>query len=341
MNRKSKPTIKDIAEAAGVSTMTVSRILNNKGGASDATRSKILKIADEMGYVANPMARGLKGLSNTIGIVIADITRPFAGEMLHKLSIAADDANYGLMLYAQGDREHTRRVQHYASLLINGINDGVILDSMVDYKIFLHHLKEASIPYVLLDYHEDETEPIVVATDRRGMVDATRHLLALGHKRIGFITGPDNNPAANERLQGYKNALQEVGINVDPALIYQGNFSQISGFHAGRELLSLQPMPTAIIASNDGMAFGVMEAIRERGLEIGVDVSVVGFDDLPMAAQVDPPLTTVRQPLEQIAIEALDLLMTVIDQRPLTRIQREIPTELIIRKSTGHPKNAS
>ena len=196
MNRKSKPTIKDIAEVAGVSPMTVSRTLNNKGGASDATRERILQIAEEVGYVANPMARGLKGASNTIGIVIADITRPFAGEMLYRLSLAADHFNYGLMLYAQGDKEHTERVQHYASLLVNGINDGVILDPMVDYNLFLHHLKEAGIPYVLLDYHEDKTEPFVTATNRRGMAEGTRHLLALGHKRIGFIRGPENNAAA-------------------------------------------------------------------------------------------------------------------------------------------------
>lgn len=339
MNRKGKPTIKDIAAAAGVSTMTVSRILNNKQeGASDATREKILQIAEEMGYVANPLARGLRGSSNTIGVVIANITRPFSSEMLYRLSLAADHYNYGVMLYAQGDKTHSERVKHYASLLINGINDGVILDSMVDYKVFLSYLKKAKIPYVLLDYTEDSSEPRVISTNRRGMVDATRHLLALGHRRIGFIAGPQDNPSAIERLCGFTETLDEVGIPVDHDLILEGDFSQISGFHLGRKLLALPQRPTAIVASNDGMAFGVMEAIREKGLGIGTDVSLIGFDDLPMAALVDPPLTTVRQPIDQMALEALELLINLIEDRPPARIQRELPTELIVRQSTGRPR---
>jgi DNA-binding LacI/PurR family transcriptional regulator len=336
--RNGKPTIKDIAERASVSLMTVSRILNNKGGASPATREKVLQIADEMGYVANPMARGLRGLSNTIGVVITDITRPFAGELLQQLSLAADHFNYGLMLYSQGDKEHEERSEHYASLLVNGINDGVILNSMVDYEVYLNHLKQNDIPFVLLDNHEYPGEPKVVPTNRRGMVDATRHLLALGHRRIGFISGPRNHSAANERLRGYFEALKEVGIPVDHELIHEGDFSQIAGFQLGRKILSMDHTPTAIIASNDGMAFGVMEAIRERGLQIGVDISLIGFDDVPMAALVDPPLTTVRQPLEQIAIEALELLINLIERRPPARLQRELPTELIIRQTTTYPK---
>jgi LacI family transcriptional regulator len=170
------------------------------------------------------------------------------------------------------------------------------------------------------------------------MVEATLHLLALGHKRIGFISGPTNNAAANERLQGHFDALKEGGIPIDQELIYEGDFSQISGFRLGRQLLSMDLLPTAVIASNDGMAFGVMEAIREKGLEIGTEISLVGFDDLPMAAQVDPPLTTVRQPLPEIALEALELLINLIEKRSLARIQHELPTERIIRKSTGHPR---
>lgn len=319
--------------------MTVSRILNNKGGASEATREKILQIADELGYVANPMARALRGVSNTIGVVIADVTRPFAGEVLYRLSMATVQRNYGLMLYAPGETTHVERNQHYASLLASGINDGVILNTIVDYEIFLDLLKKHDIPYVLLDHYEKGNEPVVVPTNRRGMVDATRHLLALGHRRIGFISGPQNTWSGRERLEGYMSALQEVGIAVDEELIFEGDFKQTTGFQLGRKLLSLKPLPTAIIASNDGMAFGVMEAMRERDIEIGVDISLVGFDDVPMAAQVDPPLTTVRQPIDQIAIESLELLISLIEKRPPAQLQREIATELIIRQTTSHPRN--
>ena len=318
--------------------MTVSRILNNKGGASEATREKVRRIAREVGYVANSAARSLRGINNTIGVVITDITRPYAGEMLYRLSLVADHHNYGLMLYAQGSKDHIERSEHYASLLVSGVNSGVILDTTVDYGIFLHNLKQNDIPYVLLDPHEHDNEPVVLSTNRRGIVDATRHLLALGHQRIGFISGPLNTWAAKERLQGYLDALKEVGIPVDHELIHEGNFKQTTGFQLGRHLLSVSPHPTAIIASNDGMAFGVMEAIREKGLEIGTDISVIGFDDVPMASQVDPPLTTVRQPIEQIAIEALELLIDLIEGRQPARLRRELPTELIIRQTTGHPK---
>ena len=182
--------------------------------------------------------------------------------------------------------------------------------------LYLGYLKKANIPYVLLDYTEDSSEARVVATNRRGMVDATRHLLALGHTRIGLIAGPQDNPSAVERLCGFVDALNEVNLPVDYNLIHEGDFSQISEFQLGRSLLSLEPRPTAIAASNDGMAFGIMEAIREKGLGIGTDVWLIGFDDLPTAALVDPPLTTVRQPIDQIAIEALELLITLIEDRP-------------------------
>ncbi|MCA9891398.1 MAG: LacI family DNA-binding transcriptional regulator [Anaerolineae bacterium] len=336
MNPKTKPTIKDIAEAAGVSPMTVSRVLNNKGGSKE-TRERILQIADEIGYVANPMARGLRSRSQTIGIMIGDPRRPFVGELLHQLSLASDRFGYGLMLYAQGTEEFRTRHEHYAALLTNGLNDGVIFNTLVDHTAFLPYLKQNNIPYVLLDY-SDTDEPSVVSTDHRGMVDATRHLLALGHKKIGFITGPMNNRHANERLAGFRASLGEVGIPVDESLILEGDFSQISGFRAGRKLLAGETVPTAIIASNDGMAFGVMEALRERGLEIGTDVSVIGFDDIPMAAQVEPALTTVHQDVSYIAKEAVELLTNLIEGRSTTTLKRQVPTNLIIRQSTNRPR---
>lgn len=334
MNHKIKPTIKDVAEAAGVSVMTVSRALNNKG-ASPKTRERISRIANEIGYVANPMAKGLRSRSNTIGVVVADITRSFAGELVRNLSIAADRFGYRIVLYAQGEIEHSKRSKHYATQMTSGIIDGVIFNSMVNYAPFLRHLKLHGVPYVLTDRHDDKTEPTVFSTGHRGMVDATRHLLTLGHDRIAFISGPRSNLPARERLQGHCDTLTEVGIPVDNELIFDGDFGRMSGFDIGRKILSMNPAPTAIIASNDSMAFGVMEVIREKGLEIGTDISLIGFDDIALAQHVKPSLTTVRQHIGQIATEAIELLIDLIEQREVIQLQHDLPTELIVRQTTG------
>jgi LacI family transcriptional regulator len=194
---------------------------------------------------------------------------------------------------------------------------------------------------VIIDHHDHtEDEPAITATNRKGMRDAMRHLLALGHTRIGFITGRMDIGCSTERLKGYQDGLSEVGIPYDPTLVLEGDFEQETGFMQGRALLAINPRPTAIIASNDDMALGVMDAIKDAGLRVGKDISVVGFDDIPMAAKVYPALTTVRQPMREMGESAMELLITLLQgQKPLA-LQRELATELIVRDSTGH-SNAS
>jgi LacI family transcriptional regulator len=162
-----------------------------------------------------------------------------------------------------------------------------------------------------------------------------RYLLALGHRRIGFITGRMTLICSRDRLQGYRDGLAEVGLPFDPELVREGDFSQPVGFQQGQALLSLKEPPTAILASNDVMAFGVMDAAKAQGFAVGPDISIIGFDDIFQASQVYPALTTVRQPLRSMGESAIDLLTTLIERRPAFAMRRELPTELIIRASTG------
>jgi LacI family transcriptional regulator len=232
--------------------------------------------------------------------------------------------------------DHAERTSYYLAVFDNTLVDGVLLIVPYDYEVIVNDLKEHNLPYVIIDHHNDTgNEPAVTATNRKGALDAMRHLLALGHRRIGFITGRMDLIRSRDRLQGYRDGLAEVGLPFVPELVREGDFSQPSGFGQGQALLELKEWPTAILASNDVMAFGVMDAAKAHGLNVGPDISIIGFDDIFQASQVYPPLTTVRQPLNSMGEAAIDLLTTLVEGRPVLAMRRELPTDLIIRASTG------
>jgi LacI family transcriptional regulator len=329
-------TISDIAKAANVSKMTVSRVLNGQGGVSDDTRQRIQQMMDSLGYSANPAARTLRGASKVIGLVLPGVSSSYIGAVLTGITHAAERLDYGLMLYTQGDLANSTRSSYYASLLSNGLSDGVLLVVPHDYDVLIDAFKVHNLTYVIIDHHgATENEPAITATNKKGMLDAMRHLLALGHTRIGFITGRMALGCSLDRLQGYRDGLAEVGLSYDPELVREGDFLQPTGFQQAQALLGLQPRPTAIIASNDDMAFGAMDAIKDMGLRVGRDISVVGFDDVPMASNVYPRLTTVRQPMAAMGAAAMELLVTLLEGRKPMALQRELTTELVIRESTG------
>jgi LacI family transcriptional regulator len=276
------------------------------------------------------------GWAKLIALLVPDITTTYMGEILRGVSGAAERLNYGLMLYTQGSAGHTERTSYYLSLLDNTLVDGVLMVVPLDYEVIVRDLKAHELPYVIIDHHSGaENEPSVTATNRKGTLEAMRHLFALGHQRIGFITGRLDIACSHDRLQGYRDALAEVGLPFDDQLVREGDFSQPVGFQAGQALLQMANPPTAIVASNDVMAFGVMDAGKAAGLTIGQDVSVVGFDDVPMASQTYPPLTTVRQPMAAMGETALEVLVTLLEGRTALSTRRELPTELIVRESTG------
>lgn len=329
-------TLADVAQLAQVSKMSVSRVLNGQAGVSEKTRQRIVEAIERLGYVQNLPPRTRSAGSKMIALLIPDITTTYMGEILRGVSGAAEHLNYGLMLYTQGSSNHTQRTSYYLSLLNNTLVDGVLMVVPLDYEVIVHDLKEHKLPYVLIDHHNGtESEPSVTATNRKGVLDAMRHLMALGHRRIGFITGRMDIACSHDRLQGYRDGLAEVGLPFDPALVREGDFTQPTGFRQAQALLELPEPPTAIVASNDVMAFGVMDAAKLGGLTIGHDISIIGFDDIFMASQTYPALTTVRQPMADMGETALEMLVTLLQGRPILNHRRELPTELIIRASTG------
>jgi LacI family transcriptional regulator len=332
-------TIADVAKLAQVSKMSVSRVLNGQAGVSESTRQRIMEAVEHLGYVPNPGIRPHANSTKMIALLITDITTTYMGEIVRGVSGAAERLNYGLMLYTQGNMRsmnHAERTKYYLSLLNNTMVDGVLMVVPLDYEVIVKDLKEHDLTYVIIDHHNGTgNEPSVTATNRKGMLDAMRHLLALGHRRIGFITGRMDIVCSQDRLQGYRDALAEVGLPFEPELVREGDFTQPTGFRQAQALLQLPERPTAIIASNDSMAFGTMDAAKAAGLQVGRDLSVVGFDDVYMASQVYPPLTTIRQPMFEMGEAAFEMLVALLEGRTMLTVRRELPTELIIRESTG------
>jgi LacI family transcriptional regulator len=252
---------------------------------------------------------------------------------------ALDAAQYDLMLYTT----HRRKLREsaYVGAITRGLADGVLLVLPTNADAYLETLQRQGFPYMLVDHQGDgDYRCSVRATNHQGGFDATRYLIDLGHRRVGHITGLLSVGAATERLAGYHEALARAGLPAEPALVIEGNFFQPTGFAAAQAMLDLPDPPTAIFAANDDMAFGVMEAARVRGLRIPEDLSIIGFDDIPQASIVHPPLTTVRQPLEQMGRVAVETLLHLIDGDPDTVTQVVLPTELIIRYTCCPPAAA-
>src|SRR5258708_8123427 len=337
MPPKTHATLQDVARLAGVSTKSISRVMNGEPGVSEATRQRIQEAIADLGYVANHAARRLRGGSNVIGLIVSGFDE-YAGQMLLGMSGSAQQLGYNLVLYVQNSA--TGAQGPYETLIASGLVSGMLLMVPFDEAILIGLCNEYELPYVLIDYQgrePAENVPTVTVTNRKGVHEAPRYLLSLGHRRIGFITGLMTMASAGERLQGYKDGLEESGIAYDPGLVTEGDWSQKTGFIQTKILLLRQPDLTAIICSDDLTAFGAMDAIKDVGLKVGEDISVIGFDDIPRAANVHPPLTTIRQPMEQMGAATVEMLAAMLEKRPRMNLRREFSTELIIRQSTRQP----
>lgn len=333
-------TIFDVAREAGVSYGTVSRVLNNRDHVKPETREAVIQAMRRLGFVANPQARSLAGgPSQVIGLLVHSLSTSYIGEIVRGIDFELEAANYDLMLYTT----HRRKMKEsaYVATITRGMADGLLLVLPRNSAEYLRSLRAREFPYILIDHQGNgDYERSVGATNWQGAYDATQYLITLGHRRIGFVTGAMDLGCSVERLAGYNEALARHGIPSDPDLIRDGDFFQPSGFAAGAALLALPEPPTAIFASNDEMAFGVMAAARGCGRRIPQDLSVVGFDDIPQAALSYPPLTTVRQPLENMGRVATRMLIELIAD-PQLQIERvALPTELVVRASCQAPEGA-
>lgn len=327
-------TIVDVAKEAGVSFATVSRVLNDGVNVKPDKRERVQRAIKRLGYTTNIQARSLRGgRSQLIGLLVRDLGTSYIGEIIRGVDSELAVNKYDVMLYTT----HRSQTQEsaYVTALTRGMTDGLLLVLPRYPEAYLRTLRQKKFPYVLIDHQGiDDRGPAVGATNRAGAYDATRYLLALGHRRIGFISGSMDLGCSRERLEGYRAALHDHGVAVDDDLIREGTFLQPRGYEAANELMELAHAPTAVLASNDIMAFGVMEAARERGMKLPNDLSIIGFDDIPQAAQVHPTLTTVRQPLEEMGRRAAQMLLEIIENPERLAEKIELPTELVVREST-------
>lgn len=329
-------TIADVARASGVSGATVSRVLNGYEFVKETTRSRVMEAVEDLGYVANLQARSLAGgHSQIIGLLVPNLDNGYVGTITQGIDQALARANYDLMLYTS--HRHPGKESFYVSAIANGLTDGLLLVAPLVPTTYLDALREQNYPYVLIDQTDaTENSNVVESTNWQGAYDATRYLCQLGHTRIVFIKGSPAVRSAVDRLLGYKAALDDCDIPVTEALLIEGDYQQQTAYEATKNLLqTIDPAPTAIFAANDLSAFGAMDAVRECGLRIPDDISIIGFDDVPQATLVYPKLTTVRQPLEQMGQVAVKMLLERIkDQsRPPQRVA--LATQLVIRDSCG------
>ncbi len=326
-------TIIDVAREAGVSYGTVSRVINDSPNVKPETRERIKAVIKRTGFVGNRNARSLvSGRTNMIGLLIPDLGTAYIGEIIRGIDIELESASYNMMLYTTHRRE-TKEAGYITSLIQSGV-DGLILILPRNPANFLEKLRSLNFPYVLVDHQGiDEQGPAVGATNYQGAFDATEYLIKLGHRKIAFITGSMDLGCSQERLHGFKAAMAKHAISINNEWIMEGDFEQSTGYRGGKYLMSLPNRPTAIFASNDLMAFGVMDAVRDMGLKIPGDISVIGFDNILQAGQTMPGLTTVQQPLEMMGRQATRILVDMMKDGQIKAGKVELPTHLVLRDS--------
>jgi DNA-binding LacI/PurR family transcriptional regulator len=332
-----QPSIKDIARLAKVSHPTVSRALQNSPLVNAKTAAKIRKIAEDAGYRASAVARGLvTRKTRTIGLVVTTVNDPFAGEVTLGIEQAANDHGYCVFLAnsnAEPERER-KMVQTFAEQRVDGI---VVTSSRVG-ALYLTLLEEMRVPIVLVnDQYPGEFVHSVMIENVEGSRAAADHLIALGHRRIAYVGDRSGYQSDTERLTGYKQALAAARIAFRPELVVAGDGRPEAAIEAVNGLLALDQPPTAICCYNDMSALGAMRAIHARGLRVPEDISVTGFDDLFFASHLEPPLTTVRQPMLQMGKIATETLLKLIaGEESVAQIRVE--SKLIIRESSGKAK---
>lgn len=340
---RNRVTIQDIAQQAGVSKMTVSKVLNSQGSISDATRERVLKLARELGYVRNFAAHSLKGgRTNVLGMLVANIGDLYFAEMVRGASDGARSVGKDLLLLSPGAATNSAEEQRRVSRLAAGMADGLLIALPRSSHDFLQAVHRAGTPVVLLnDVHPGDVLPTVNAENYHGAFSAVEYLLDLGHIRIAFIGGDPRSGQSQIRQRAYRDAGAARSLKFPVAYTRAGDFTAHSGYEQALSLLALPQPPTAIFAANDSMAQGVVDAVRERGQHVPNDVSVVGFDDLT-AAQIYPPLTSVRHSLYDLGYQGALLLDELIvipgDYTGRKTLHRELPSELVIRQSTAAPR---
>jgi LacI family transcriptional regulator len=330
-------TIGDVAERAGVSIATVSRVVNSRYGVAPATFEKVKAVIADLGYESSLIARSLRSQrTNVIGVLVADI-EPFSAEVLKGAARALRGSDYELVVYSGGHGGgHVGWERRYMSRLSGTLTDGTVLVTPTVGDVSVNQ------PVVAVDPQTSASAfPTFASQNFEGALAATRHLTHLGHRRIGFLGGRRDLESAQLREQGYRAGLDEAGIAFDPQLVLDGGFKEATAEAPTRQLLALADRPTAIFAANDLSAIQTMRTANELGFDVPHDLSVIGFDNVPESALTQPPLTTVDQSIQSLGYEAVRTLISLIEQPDLRReapLHVALPTKLVVRRSTAAPR---
>lgn len=333
----SKPaTMKDVAKLAGVSIQTVSYVVNATGSISASTRTRVLDAISALNYRPDVIARSMRTRrTHLIGLLVLDITNPVHSRIAHAVESAAYARGYKVILYNISQDPDRERESLEAS--VEGLVDGLIIVNSVDRERTLEFLRHEGANGVLIDSLASSDIPSVMVDNFAAAYAATAHLITLGHRRIAHIAGWEPHSIAQQRADGYRRALADHGLDyvcVGKALAESWSWDFKAGYEGMQQVLAHQAYPTAVFAASDQMAIGAYRAIAEAGLRIPDDVSVVGFDNLEVAAYTVPPLTTIHQPFEKMATDAVKLLVKLIKRQRIDKPQEVLPFELIVRGST-------
>lgn len=308
-------TIRDVAQLAGVSTATVSHVLNNTRAVSEQARDRVVSAMEQLNYQPNAVARSLRVSETlTIGLIVPDVELPFFAWVARSIENAARDVGYNVILCNSGwslkqellylDNLRARRV------------DGLICISVLLTNEHVAPLLKRHMPVVWFEQaRTDGISDAVVIDNHRGAYDATMHLVAQGHRRIGCVLGLGQALLTADRIKGYRRALSDSGIAFDESLLCTGDYEPSAGLAGAHQLLSMPKPPTAIFAFNDMMALGALQAANERGLRVPDQIALIGFDGIPLTEYTSPPLSTVRQPIPEMSRIAIDMLLDRINDR--------------------------
>lgn len=324
--------MRDVAARAGVSVATVSRALNDTGPVRKATRNRVQRAVDSLSYVPDAAARSLSiRRTHTIGVVLPELHGDFFSEVIRGVDLAARASGYHLLV--SGSHSEAAGMAAVLRALRGRVDGLVVMAPDVEAQQVCADL-HAAVPVVLLNPCSD-ARFLVTVDNYGGAVAMMRHLGSLGHRRIAFITGPERNADAAERLRAYRDVMLSLAPRPIGTIEVHGDFTEASGYAAARQLVALAERPSAIFAANDAMAVGALRALRQVEVHVPDDVALVGFDDIPMAQYLTPPLTTVNVPIAELGRCAFALVLSAIDRQKSRRRREALPATLVIRESCG------
>jgi LacI family transcriptional regulator len=332
-------TMAEIAKEVGVSTTTVSKVLNQQPGVGAHMRARIQQVIEQHDYVQNHAARHLrKGQSGLIDLVIMRLEGGYDLGIMHGIQDALEESGYRLVLFTTNEDEAIERL--WLRRMLDLSTDGVLLLLPYERIGIANALQAQNIPFIAIgDRNEPTTSfPTIGSTIWLGGYTATEYLISLGHRRIGIITLPLHLMTSRARLAGYREALERANIPVDPSLICEGTYLLGDGIQQTLALLDQPDPPTAIFAGNDAQAAGIYQALYQRNIRIPDEMSVLGFDDVMYTAQMSPPLTTIHQPLQEIGKMAANMLLRLIAGQQIESNHVELSTSLVIRESCAAPR---